>query len=767
MDEAINIVLIGNREYRVPIIVTIYSLKINKKIETRYIVHLLTDDPTHFGDLQLLNDVNFDVNIHSVNSEEYKAFNNQESTIRSANHLGLAKFDICNILSGVNKCIYLDSDIIVTGDLLNLYNVDIVNKPLAAVQDSGSLYYKHNYVKKCDCYFNSGVMVLNLQYLRQGGFREKLLARKKQMTDSLLMDQDVLNVEFDKKFIKLPIKYNFLYINLVRATGTWSIDQLNHAYGTAYKSLNEIICDSVILHYASKDKPWNNRNNKVFSLWWTYYRALAKKYPLFKLSLLSGNDTDKKNNPLEPLVTIIIPIYNTGKWLTRALDSIINQTYKNLQIILVDDGSEDNSIQIANEYIEKDPRFILLKQKNSGQSTARNRALIWAKGTYVYFFDSDDYIKPQTIQILVNESLHNNLDLVLFAGGESFYEDKNLERKFPQYKEYYKKKCEYNDVYNGCDLYPLMVKNRDYNVSPCLQFIKRDLIEDKHIFFYENIIYEDNLFSLQILLNSKRAKVITDELFIRTVRNQSTMTSLKNSYAFISHFKLIVALIQYACQLSSIPESTNIALFSQLEYFIKNTRKKYSETELKAFSAPAFNSAGEKLISMLLEKYFRGDRISEKSGILSSLISTLKRKRSVIQSSAINRNNENITNRSICEIYQEKEQKILENINLKATYSDNYYHKRVVLSKNFRRIAVEITQARSDSLLKCFTIGLVDISNNKRILTRELSISQDHSLQIDISEMAHKNYALVIYAGSPGKTAQMHLNVGKLVIRYF
>lgn len=283
-------------------------------------------------------------------------------------------------------------------------------------------------------------MVLNLQYLRQGGFREKLLARKKQMTDSLLMDQDVLNVEFDKKFIKLPIKYNFLYINLVRATGTWSIDQLNHAYGTAYKSLNEIICDSVILHYASKDKPWNNRNNKVFSLWWTYYRALAKKYPLFKLSLLSGNDTDKKNNPLEPLVTIIIPIYNTGKWLTRALDSIINQTYKNLQIILVDDGSEDNSIQIANEYIEKDPRFILLKQKNSGQSTARNRALIWAKGTYVYFFDSDDYIKPQTIQILVNESLHNNLDLVLFAGGESFYEDKNLERKFSQYKEYYKKK---------------------------------------------------------------------------------------------------------------------------------------------------------------------------------------------------------------------------------------------------------------------------------------------------------------------------------------
>lgn len=148
MDEAINIVLIGNREYRVPIIVTIYSLKINKKIETKYIVHLLTDDPTHFGDLQLLNDVNFDVNIHSVNSEEYKAFNNQESTIRSANHLGLAKFDICNILSGVNKCIYLDSDIIVTGDLLNLYNVDIVNKPLAAVQDSGSLYYKHNYVKK-------------------------------------------------------------------------------------------------------------------------------------------------------------------------------------------------------------------------------------------------------------------------------------------------------------------------------------------------------------------------------------------------------------------------------------------------------------------------------------------------------------------------------------------------------------------------------------------------------------------------------------------
>ena len=266
-----------------------------------------------------------------------------------------------------------------------------------------------------------------------------------------------------------------------------------------------------------------------------------------------------------------------------------------------------------------------------------------------------------------------------------FMKTKILKENSLNTKNITKKKCEYNDVYNGCDLYPLMVKNRDYNVSPCLQFIKRDLIEDKHIFFYENIIYEDNLFSLQILLNSKRAKVITDELFIRTVRNQSTMTSLKNSYAFVSHFKLIVALIQYACQLSSIPESTNIALFSQLEYFIKNTRKKYSETELKAFSAPAFNSAGEKLISMLLEKYFRGDRISEKSGILSTLISTLKRKRSAIQCSATNTNNENITNRPICEIYQEKEQKILEDINLKATYSDNYYHKRVVLRLEFQK----------------------------------------------------------------------------------
>ena len=93
-----------------------------------------------------------------------------------------------------------------------------------------------------------------------------------------------------------------------------------------------------------------------------------------------------------PKISVIIPVYNVEKYLRECLDSLLNQTFKDIEIICVNDGSTDGSLNILNEYASKDSRFIIINQNNQGLSAARNNGLNVAKGDYVAFLDSDDYI---------------------------------------------------------------------------------------------------------------------------------------------------------------------------------------------------------------------------------------------------------------------------------------------------------------------------------------------------------------------------------------
>lgn len=113
----------------------------------------------------------------------------------------------------------------------------------------------------------------------------------------------------------------------------------------------------------------------------------------------------------EKLLSVIVPVYKVEPYLHRCIDSIRNQTYKNLQIILVDDGSPDNCGKICDEYAELDARIIVVHQKNRGLSGARNMGLRYAKGEYVAFVDSDDWISSDMYQTLVNLVELNDLDM--------------------------------------------------------------------------------------------------------------------------------------------------------------------------------------------------------------------------------------------------------------------------------------------------------------------------------------------------------------------
>ena len=97
-------------------------------------------------------------------------------------------------------------------------------------------------------------------------------------------------------------------------------------------------------------------------------------------------------------VSIIIPVYNSESTLKRCIESVINQTYKNIEILIINDGSKDKSLNIMNEYKNKDERIIVINQKNKGLSGARNTGINNATGDYITFIDSDDYIKPNLVK---------------------------------------------------------------------------------------------------------------------------------------------------------------------------------------------------------------------------------------------------------------------------------------------------------------------------------------------------------------------------------
>lgn len=112
-----------------------------------------------------------------------------------------------------------------------------------------------------------------------------------------------------------------------------------------------------------------------------------------------------------PLISVIVPVYNVEKYLNECIDSLLNQSYHNLEIILVDDGSTDSSPAICDDYANKDKRVKALHMKNGGQATARNSGIDICTGEYIFFIDSDDYIEKDTIQFLYNKLTENNADI--------------------------------------------------------------------------------------------------------------------------------------------------------------------------------------------------------------------------------------------------------------------------------------------------------------------------------------------------------------------
>lgn len=238
------------------------------------------------------------------------------------------------------------------------------------------------------------------------------------------------------------------------------------------------------------------------------------------------------------IVSVIIPVYNTEKYVEEAIRSILDQTLKDIEVIIVNDGSTDNSLTILQHIAATDHRVSVFSQANQGQATARNLGLSKAKGKYVYFMDSDDLLESQCLQLCVEKCDTDHLDFVFFDA-ESFSLDQNLKIGYT-----YRRCNQLEDrVYSGLEITNILLDLDGFRVAPWLQLISREYLTEIQL-KYQVTTHEDELFTDLLFVRAKRVGCINQVFFHRRLRSASVVTtpfSAKNLNAYIFIIDQLIA----------------------------------------------------------------------------------------------------------------------------------------------------------------------------------------------------------------------------------
>ena len=213
------------------------------------------------------------------------------------------------------------------------------------------------------------------------------------------------------------------------------------------------------------------------------------------------------------MISVIVPIYNVEKYLPKCLESLVNQTYRDIEIILVDDGSPDRCPEICDAYAQKDRRIVVIHQKNGGVSSARNAGLRAARGAFIGFVDPDDWVQLKMYEVMLEAMNERQADMVV-CGYEYYDEDGNLDevRRYP---------CREDEIISQKEM-----MKRFSDIPPTVRHVvwnklfKRALLND--LYFKEGLhASEDVLFLMDYVLKIKSAAVVHRPLYCNRMRDGS------------------------------------------------------------------------------------------------------------------------------------------------------------------------------------------------------------------------------------------------------
>lgn len=249
------------------------------------------------------------------------------------------------------------------------------------------------------------------------------------------------------------------------------------------------------------------------------------------------------------LVSVVIPVFNSQDYVVDCVQSVLSQTYQHFEVILVNDGSTDNTAEIIKKY-HTNPKVTLLHIDNSGQSVARNLGIEHAKGKYLIFIDSDDCWPTNTLAVTVSLAEEKQLDMVLFDG-QSFIDDKVTDEEIRQKLTSHLAKCFKSDTYVRCaptgvwkggEILAHQMDNNKFIASPVLYLYKLERF--KRIRFVPNIIHEDNAFTLELFANNGRVMAIPTVLYLRRIRKNSIMTSPNTMRNIEGHLGVLKRMVE-------------------------------------------------------------------------------------------------------------------------------------------------------------------------------------------------------------------------------
>ena len=270
--------------------------------------------------------------------------------------------------------------------------------------------------------------------------------------------------------------------------------------------------------------------------------------------------------------SLIVPIYNVEKYINKCIDSILSQEYLDYELILINDGSTDNSGIICDEYEKNNSKIKVIHKKNGGLSSARNEGLKYATGKYIWFIDSDDWILDKSLETLESNLINENLEMLGFYEIR-FIEDKN------NYLRY-----DYLEEINTTNNNKYLNLSKRFVPSTCFYVYNFEFIKKNNLFFNEKIVHEDEYFNLVCFSIVKKIRKINKELYCYRIRKNSIINSEVT-------FKKIISILEILELCRNLKNSnlndffidnrirTYISVF--VMYLIKYNEKKVNNNLLK------------------------------------------------------------------------------------------------------------------------------------------------------------------------------------------
>lgn len=323
--------------------------------------------------------------------------------------------------------------------------------------------------------------------------------------------------------------------------------------------------------------------------------------PLLSQQNLPQQNLSRQNLPRQkqpegksglPRVSVIVSVYNSQEYLEACLQSILSQTLKEIEVICVDDLSDDASLAILQRYASEDSRVSLYAAEDkkdvfrgNGPSITRNKGMEEAQGEYIYFMDSDDFLDPHALKSLYKRSREERLD-ILYFNGETVFDSPEDKEQNPGFADYYIRKKNDPGVCTGEEMFVKMRRAGEYRSSVVMQFFDRDFLKRAGLSFCPGVLHEDNEFSFRAALLAERTGYLAENYYKRRIHKASIMTGKRGVGHVYGYFRALTGMWAFG-ESHECEEQTQEMIYDLLEGILYNLRKEYrmlTWQERQAFS---------------------------------------------------------------------------------------------------------------------------------------------------------------------------------------